>query len=335
MAIQHVHTFVVHPKKGKDDPGQVNGAAVRMSGKMFELLKSIYEKSDQECDVGITFLPAAGVQQNECRDLIVAYLDDPNIANGRALATRLELHTDGRSGMGLLFLIAGKEGADHKIVISRFPTDHAIYVDEDPGKFAVEFLERVFMKNKTSYKAVNYRDTSLRNGIWNGNAIDRQINTSSIEVSNYWIADFLASQMTTTAAAGTKRLAVAVRNAAQKAGLDIKQEIIAAATLAPGLGGQRTSINDFANRYNLSDAAKAAISSELRNPRLAQESFLFDAAEFRKLVAFKAVELSNGVTLTAPSNTFEDVVRQHDAPNGEVRFETQGTIVNERLKSQV
>jgi hypothetical protein len=47
-------------------------------------------------------------------------------------------------------------------VISRFPTDNAIYVDEDPRKLTVEFLERVFMKNKASYKAAVYRDASLR-----------------------------------------------------------------------------------------------------------------------------------------------------------------------------
>jgi hypothetical protein len=100
--------------------------------------------------------------------------------------------TDGRSGMGLLFLISGTEGRARKIVISRFPTDSAILVEENPRTLDVAFLERVFMKNKTSYKAVAYQDTSLRAGFWTGRAIDKQLSPAG-ELSNYWIADFLAS----------------------------------------------------------------------------------------------------------------------------------------------
>jgi hypothetical protein len=333
MAVEHIHAFVVHPKKGSDAASQVNGIAIKLEGKMFDLLQGIYAKSDQECDVGITFTSTAGVQQNVCRDLICAYLADPTLPTGSAIAERLEIHTDGRSGTGLLFLIAGKEGRDHKVVVSRFPTDNAIYVEENPRKLTVEFLDRVFMKHKTSYKAVTYRDASLRGGFWSGSAIDKQLNNPGGEVSNYWIVDFLASQLTTTAAQGTRRLAIALRDAAKKSELDIKQELISAATLAANLGGERLSINDFVRRFNLSQDAQAAIASELR-PRLAHENFQFDAAEFNSLVAFKSVELSNGVTLTGPYANFDEVVEQERVAGGggETRFRTQGRIINEKLK---
>src|SRR5947199_4300997 len=127
MPIQHIHTFVAHPRKNEIKVAQVNGTAVKLDGKMFDLLHTIYVRSEQECDVDITFTPSAdGKQQNDCRDLICTYLDDPTLAHGRAIAERLERHTDGRSGIGLMFLICGREGRDHKIVISRFPTDNAI-----------------------------------------------------------------------------------------------------------------------------------------------------------------------------------------------------------------
>jgi hypothetical protein len=133
VPIQHIHTYLAHPKKGSAAPSQINGASVRLNGKLFELLQNIYAKSDKECDIDITFTPApSGTQQNDCRDLICGHLDHPTLASGRAIAARLEKHTDGRSGLGLLFLIMGREGRDHKIVISRFPTDNAIYVDENP-----------------------------------------------------------------------------------------------------------------------------------------------------------------------------------------------------------
>ena len=250
------------------------------------------------------------------------------------IAERLEKHTDRRSGLGLLFLIAGKEGRDHKIVISRFPTDNAIYVDENPRNLTVEFLERVFMKNKASYKAVAYRNVSLRAGFWTGYAIDKQLNSPAGELSNYWIIDFLASEFTVTAAAGTRRLAYALRNAAKKSDLDVKQEITAAATLAGGLVGQRLSINDFGERFGLSQVARAAVAHELKTPRLAQERFEFDFAEFQTLLAFKSVELSNGGTLTAPSSNFDDVFRKEfvDEEERQVRFTTEGRVVNEKLK---
>jgi hypothetical protein len=237
----------------------------------------------------------------------------------------------------LLFLIAGKEGKDHKIVISRFPTDNAVYVDENPRALTVEFLERVFMKNKVSYKAVAYRDVSLRAGFWTGRAIDKQLNSPAGEQSNYWILDFSASELTVTAAAGTRRLAKALRNAAKKSDLDVKQEIIAAATLAGGLAGHRLSINDFGERFGLSQAARAAIADELKTPRLAQERFEFDFGEFRTLVAFRSVELSNGGTLTAPSSDFDDVFHKEivDEEQRQVRFSTEGRVVNEKLKSTV
>jgi hypothetical protein len=66
---------------------------------------------------GRTLTPNNGIQQNDCRDLICKYMNGPTLARGRAIAERLEKYTDGRSGLGLLFLIAGKEGRDHKISV--------------------------------------------------------------------------------------------------------------------------------------------------------------------------------------------------------------------------
>lgn len=337
MPVQHIHTYLVHPKKGSREPGHINGAAVRLNGQPFQLLTGIYEKSDQECDIHITFRPTQqGVQQNDCRDLICAYLGNPSLPAGRAIASRLEQRTDHRSGLGLLFLIAGREGHDHKVVISRFPTDNAIYVEEDPEQFAMEFLERVFMKNKASYKAVLYRDRSVQNGFWSGRAVDRQINNPTAEISNYWIQDFLASGTTVTPAAGTRRLALALKSAIKKADLAVKQELAAAATLANGLAGQRLSITEFGNRFGLSQEARNALVGELKSAGLANENFQFDLGEFRSLVAYKSIELDNGATLTAPTSDFDNVFHQDRAPDAgdQVRFTTQGRVTNERLKPQ-
>lgn len=303
---------------------------------MFDLLSGIYAKADTECNVDITFSPTRdGKQQNDCRDLVVSYISKPDLSKGRKIAERLAEYSDGRSGLGLLFLISGKEGRDHKIVLSRFPTDSAIYVDETPGSLSVQFLERVFMKSKTSYKAVLYQHASLQGGFWFGRAIDKQLNTLLGEPSNYWINDFLLSDFTTTPAMGTRRLAIALRDATKKASLDIKQELTAAGTLASGLAGQRLNIDDFGNRLGLSDAAKSAIKNELKSSAAAQEVFQFDIGTYRGLVAFKSIELSNGALLTADTEKFDEVFEQEpvEGSKDEIKFVTRGQVIDEKLKT--
>ncbi|MEW6451174.1 MAG: hypothetical protein AB1490_11020 [Pseudomonadota bacterium] len=336
LSVQYIHAFLVHPGKGAAKGAQIVGTTVPLAGGMFDLLDGIYVKSDRECDVDITFSPTVdGKQQNDCRDLVVAYLGKPDIPKGRKIAERLAAHTDGRSGLGLLFLIAGKVGRERKIVLSRFPTDSAIYVDENPNALSVQFLERVFMKNKTSYKAVVYQHASLQGGFWSGRAIDKQLNPLSGEPSNYWISDFLRSDFTTTPAAGTRRLALALRDAAKKASLSIKQELTAAGTLAAGLGGQRLTINDFGNRLGLSQSAKNAIANELKSSQAMQEVFQFDAVTYKSLVAYKSVELNNGALLTADTEKFDRVFQQEPVGgrDGEVKFTTKGKVVDEKLKT--
>ena len=176
MPIEHIHTYLVDPRKGADEHSPISGNAVPASGKLFGLLNDIYTKSDSECDIAISFNHASdGSQQNQCRNLFIDYVRGPTVDKGRHIADRLEKVTTHRSGLGLLFLIAGKEGHDHKFVISRFPADSAILAEEVQRKLSVEFLERVFMKKATAYKAAVYKHSSPPEGFWFGLAIDKQI----------------------------------------------------------------------------------------------------------------------------------------------------------------
>ncbi|MFA6267044.1 MAG: hypothetical protein WC670_15175 [Pseudolabrys sp.] len=334
MTVTHIHTFLVHPKKATPEEPEVIGTTVPLTGGLYKLLNGVYEKADHECDVDITFRPTLeGKQENICRDLVIDYLQSPNIARGKHLAERLSAHTDRRSGLGLLFLIVGKVGAENKVVVSRFPTDDAIYVDDKPNAFSVQYLERVFMKNKTSYKAVLYRHRSLTGGFWSGRAIDKQLNPRSGEPSDYWISDFLVSEFTATPAQGTRRFATAIRDAAKKAALGVKQELAAAATIAAGFGGLKLSIDQFCARLSLSSEARNAILSELRASRTAQEIFQFDAVLYKELVPYKSIELSNGAMMTADTERFDKVFKREDGSGGEVRFTTKGKIVDEKLKT--
>lgn len=335
MALTHIHTFLVHAGKGSTTPPRIGGASVPLKGKLFDLLNGIYARSDDECDIDITFRPAAsGRQQNPCRDLILQYLRDPTLPHGRMIAERLEKMTDNRSGLGLLFLISGKEGKETKLVISRFPTDSAILADENQTSLIVEFLERVFMKSKYSYKAVSYRGLSLSGDFWSGRAIDKQISGPGAGSSDYWIADFLESAFSVTPALGTRRLATAIRVAAKTADLDVKTELAAVSALAGGLRGRNISIADFEQHFGLSEKASKAIRDGLKNPAIEQERFRFDFDEFNSIVRYRSVELDSGAMLTAPSMDFDKVFQKEvvNKSKREIRFSTVGTVVSESLK---
>jgi hypothetical protein len=336
LSVEHIHTYLVHPRKGFEIEPALGGANVPLNGKLFRLLDDIYSRSDNECDIDISFNQSAdGTQQNPCRNLFVDYLRVPTLARGKLIAERLATTTDQRSGLGLLFVISGKEGRDHKIVVSRFPTDSAILAEENQQNLTVEFLERVFMKSRNSYKAVTYKDSSLQAGFWLGRAIDRQINSAMIQVSNYWIFDFLDSDFQVTPAAGTRRLGAVLRSAAKKSiDINVKSEIAAAVTLAGSLKGKKTSIREFMERFGLSLAAVSAIGSELKTPNLAEERFQFDLNEFNSQVGYRSVELDNGGMLTAQTAEFDKVFHREvlNEKKQEVRYSTEGKVVSEKLR---
>lgn len=234
LAIEHIHTYLVHPRSASERESRITGTHVPLRGALFEMLQGVYDKAERECDIDIAFNRATdGGQQNDCRDLMVAYLRTPSVNNGRPLAVRLEQFTTRISGHGLFFLIAGTESSKSKLVMSRFPADNGILAEEDQTSLNVEFLERIFMKSAYSYKAALYEDSSLTSGFWIGRCVDKQITDAVRRASDYWIMDFLASSLRVTSAAGTHRLATALRDAAKVApSLGVKQEIVAAVTLA-------------------------------------------------------------------------------------------------------
>lgn len=334
IAVTNIHCFLVHPSKNQDKPPQIGGADVPMTGQPFEMLTDVFYKSDGECRTAIAFSHAAdGAQQNDCRDQLVNYVSSPGIKEGKALAQRLQQVTTNRSGLGLLFLITGQSPNGAKIVISRFPADQGILAEQAAGTLTVQFLEKVFMKSDTRYKAAIYTgDPHVTTDFWIGRAVDHQMNIPD-SIADYWIREFLASDLLTTAAAGTIRFAEGLRSAIQKTTEPgVKIELAALGTLATALDGHTASAEEICRRYNLSGAATQAVRSALRYESLMNEEFRFDKEEFGKHIAFRTVELSNGAILTSEAHRFDEVfLRQQGDNPGEVRFETQGSIVNEKL----
>src|SRR5947209_2649573 len=197
------------------------------------------------------------------------------------------------------------------------------------------------MKNAHAYKSVVYAGPLNQGSFWSGKAVDKQINSSK-ELSNYWISDFLASDLSTTGAAGSKRLAVALRSAMRKADdVEVKAELLSAVQLVRGENGRTTSAAQVAERLNLSETATDLLRNELPRPELFDERFRFSREEFDQHVAFRSVELSNGAILTAENSRFDEVFEQREVADRRgvagttrtrMRFSTEGEVVNEQLR---
>ncbi|MES2861673.1 MAG: hypothetical protein V4701_09380 [Pseudomonadota bacterium] len=335
MAITHAFSFMVHPKKGDPDAKTINGSSVPLEGKMFGLLSDVYGKAEKECDIDITFNPSStGKQDNACRNIIRTFAKNPTVETGRDIAFRLRNATDGRSGPGLLFLILGKEGDAHKLLISRFPADSGILAEEKSGGLKLDFLEKIFLKSAQSYKPALYRHVSLDAGFWTARAVDRQTSSSTVLASEYWIRTFLDSDFQTTSAAGTLRLANALKAAVKKTtDPGVTAELISMGALLKNMGGQTISIDSLHSKYSLSDEAYGALRSSLKNEKTASESFKFSYGEFADHVPYRSIVLDSGVTITAPFDGFEGSVEEVSrTADGIATFSVRGRVVDQKLQ---
>jgi hypothetical protein len=331
MEIETIHSFLVNAGKGMEEQEPIKGTPIAKTGKLYLMLKKIYDEADEECIYDISFLPENGEQTNRTRDLIINYAKSGKIGDGRHLSEQLQKVTTNRSGLGLFFLMKGTNGKKRRVVISRFPADTGILAEEEKSSLTIEYVERIFMKNAKAYKSAVYEGISFDSDFWSGKAIDKQI-SGDLSISEYWITDFLMSDFTTTGERGTRRLANAIRAAINKSdSIEVKEELSAAVKLSKGQNGKVISARSFAADLGLSKKSQEALYAEVKH-NLSDEKFKFSFEEFNKLIAFKTIELDNGAFLSAQAENFNSVFTAKKADGGKTSFSTTGKIIDERIK---
>jgi hypothetical protein len=332
--ITHIFSTLVSPGKHEVEPEEIHGTAIPLDGDLFAMLATIYDKAEEECNLPIRFV-SDGAQHNDVRSEFIALIEKPTLQRASKLAELLGSVTTARSGLGLLFFVIGQEGNRHKLLVSRFPANHGILAETQGAGLTVEFVERVFMKNTATYKAALYASTTPRAEFWEGDVVDKQTNPTGDSAANYWIREFLLSELRTTSKAGSKRLATAMREAAKgAASVDEKHQIVSAMSLMAGLKGQTISPLDIFERFGLSRAVRDAITAHLPNDESLQAAFVLDAEEFKAVAAFRSARLDNGGVLTAATEDFDRVFERQvlDERTNRVRFSTVGTVVDEKVK---
>ena len=338
MKLESISCYLIHPGKNIENPTAIEGSSIPAVGSLYEMLGEVFENADTECRIPIRFLmDEEGRKNNAVRNELIQYLQNPGTASGFELARRLQEKTTKTPGLCLLFLLYGREGSKRKMVLSRFPADQGIVAERRDGVLELAFLERVFIKSERRYKAVLYRGTSLENHFWEGMAIDKQINEPNYQIANYWIKDFLASDYKTTSKAGTRRFAVALRNATRSAeDLEVKQEITAMSLLMPGMDQQVVTIEEILGKYGVSTDTREEILKHLQYVELAEDTFKFDKVEYAREVAYRVIELDTGAMISAPVESFDELVGREtiDAGEGRFRFTMGGKIVDERVRAR-
>jgi len=336
MQIGSIHSFLVHPGKNAVSPHEISGTAVAMSGVLFDTLKNIFDKAEEECQHNVAFAAdAEGKQENDCRSLLLAYIKSSDLAHGREIAKRLQNVTTHRSRLGLMFLMKGQYKGETKLVVSRFPADSGILAEEEEKSLTVAFLERIFMKSSTSYKAAVYSGKSHAGDFWKGQAVDKQINSAESYISDYWIKDFLHSDFLTPGEAGTRRLAIAVREAMNRSNdPQVKKDIAALHHLIMGMPKKVTHAKKILDQFQVSEKTKEQIKNVFPKAKAFEENFQFVPAEFLKHVFLRTVELDNSGLLTAPTESFDAVFTSETVDKDEevVRFTTEGKIVDQRFR---
>lgn len=334
LLIKTIYSFLTHPRKGKSDEMIVSGTAIPPDeGKLCMMLSTMFNNAHKECSIPIMFSPENSVKVNGVRDELMTLIDAPSLEAAKAIAIRLQKATTGSSGMGLMFISIGDDGTAQRLVVSRFPADEGVVAERDTESLTVEFVDQVFLKSSHAYKAVTYLREGKADDMWKGHAIDKQMNNGSKAVADYWIVDFLKSDLLSTPAGGTRRLAQALR-AVLTATDDpqIKTEITAAVQLAGNIPNKALTIAEFGDEFHFSTKTKDAIAAKVNPARLVNEKFKFDSGEFSKHLAYKQVELSNGAVLTAPADKFDACFARAQADEG-ITFSTTGQVVDERLRT--
>jgi hypothetical protein len=332
MTITKIFAHLVYPNHRGDVPVPFTASELALDGKLFGMLKEVYDGSPKECNIDIAF--RTDDQSHEVRQLILDFISKKDATSAGRIAHRLAAKTTRRSQLGLFFVIHGQDNKKDIVLLSRFPTDQAILADDGSGNLSVEFLEKVFVKKWSSYKGAFFIDTVGNSGFWEGRVVDRQINAPTGEASKYWVDDFLDAYFLTTSALGSRRFAAAISDASKGASISAKQELNSLIPFLKQFDNKAVSPSEILDKIGVSDDARDRIARHLPSNTYDQ-TFKFSFDSLRNNLTFRTVVLDNGVSLTADSADFQDLVSITPTDAGSdmrVTLSATGKLIGDQLR---
>lgn len=314
---------------------EIRSFEIVSSDQMWTKLEDVIKHIDKTCEIDMKFISDGSKQKNETRDEIINLMREKTLEKGIPLIERLSKNTDKSCKIGLVFIVLGKNDRKDFILIARYPSEEGIVLKRTNQ---VEVVKNVFLKNSHRYKLAFFEDESLQGGFWKGKAVDKQINDSANLklISNYWIKDFLNCELELTEAQGNKLLGRALRKilndeTTTETDKDIINSIASAAKL---LNGKTKSINSFLTNLSISDDNRNRIIGALPSQAVAEQMFKFNSEIINGEYNLKALYLSNGGIVMAPTDSFDKVFTTEtvDTETGEVSITTEGIIQKQTIR---
>jgi hypothetical protein len=337
MKISKIYGFVapVGKEAGNIDGLVIQGSEIQPSHKLFTKLEALFNSASKECDILIKFIAKTGQQDNVVRDHIIKICNDFSLENCKPLVKSLTSLTDNKIKEGLLFFIYAKDQNETELLIARYPSEEGITAKYDKGKYVFEVIDDVFLKNSRKYKAVYYR--SKQDNFWTGYAVDKQINDSSTkEISDYWVKDFLQSELKLNSNRGSQLLAKAVRRTIiETTDEEIKGELIAVTPLVKNINTQTLTLKSFFDKMHLSPKTKTEVLGKIDNPDLCKISFQFNSDRFAENCNYLINILDTGAVVMAPAADFPTVWNEVITTNGKVRYSTEGMKVKTKIRNSI
>lgn len=334
MQINHLFCYYIAPVA---DSVTVERIKIKLSGNLFLSLQRTFDAAEKDCKVPISFTPEDGKQKNEVRTLVLNVIRSPSLKSCDPLMNRLARFTTHKSGSALVFVSLGIHGSVNKLLISRYKAEEAIIAEKKSKALNVEWIDNAYIKKINTYKGALFVGSNPTADFWDGAIIDRQVTDVHREVSNYWLRDFLSADFKLTPQRGSRILANAFRKAVKKSeNVETKQELISAAVSLKYFNGSALSMDEILTQTNLSQPAREEVQSALESRDLLDVGFIFDQAEFQKVVNYKAVFLDTGGVLIAEADKFDKLIVSEvvDEKKGTRTFRTKGRIVDEAIRTR-
>jgi len=338
MEIEKIIGFISPAMKDaeKIEDKDIVGEDINQNSKLFKMLSDIFNRSTNECDIPIKFVPIKGKQENPIRDEIINIDKTFSVTACSILVKILSSLTDHKTKDGLVFFIKGNQGKNSKIMIARFPAETGITINPTADKVNFDVIDDVFLKNSRKYKAAYYLS---KEQFWIGYAIDKQVNEGRgkvKEISDYWIKQFLQSEMKITSQRGTAILAKAVRATLETTEeQDIKNELVTLSTTIKNVNNKTVSFESFFAEMNLSDETKNEVLQKI-DKGIQKTKFKIDEEEFRTNCNYLVDILDNGAIVIAPAKEFNDIwLKSYVAEDDEYKYSTTGKPIKSKYQTRV
>jgi hypothetical protein len=224
---------------------------------------------------------------------------------------------------GIVVVFTGTQGHPAKKFLGMIKAEtHSAYekeVDDETGKISLKYVEEVLLTPSSKlYKTAGFfekaaYDSSYNNlnGKWAVMVSDSQINKAGGKAAaKYFYADFLGCGYPQTSARTTKQFYEAANEFI--AGLDVPESkksdyINALTTYLKVDTSSSIGTSDFASKYFETDV-QDAFSEHMETSGIPTASFTKDIEHISGNLKFRKVSFSKNVKITAPSDSFKDLI---------------------------